>query len=118
MHINIQTPGIDRSPIIEARIRDQISRALAHCKPMVTRADAFLKDVNGPRGGRDKLAMIRVCLQDHNPVVVESVHEDFYAAIDVSARRLRRAVKRKLGRQRRLSRSAGRLQQGLRASLA
>jgi ribosome-associated translation inhibitor RaiA len=116
MNTNIQAQGFDLLPAIEARVLQQTGRALGHFGNAVVHVDAFLKDVNGPKGGIDKQALLRVRLRNRPPVVVEAVHHDLYTAIDLSARRLRRVVKRELGKHARPARARPGMSQGLQTS--
>lgn len=118
MNINIQVQGFELLPTIEDRVHDQIQRALRHFGNSVIHVDAFLKDVNGPKGGVDKQALFRVRLRQRPPVVVETIHHDLYVAIDKSARRVRRVVKRCLRKQQKTTRAQGRETRGLQISNA
>ena len=64
--------------------------------------DVFMKDVNGPKGGIDKAAMIRIHLRQRREVAIETVHENLGAAIRVGAKRAKRAVRRSLRKARRI----------------
>jgi ribosome-associated translation inhibitor RaiA len=58
------------------------------------------EDVNGPRGGIDKECRLQVRLAPWGALEVEERRADLYAAIDVAAQRLGRAVARELERRR------------------
>ena len=66
----------------------------------VRRVSIYLADVNGPRGGEDKLCRIVVEVLGHGRVVVEDADHDLTVAIDRAADRVGQAVRRKLDRTR------------------
>ena len=106
MNIRLQTQGFDVTPAIDAHARKEITRNLAHARDHVTAVDVFLSDINGPRGGEDKKALIRIQLVDRLVVKVEKVNADLYVALSVAARRARHTVKRTLRKHQRVERSA------------
>lgn len=59
-----------------------------------------LSDINGPRGGIDKLCGIRLVLRRVGVVFVRASCGDAYSAVDMAARRLRSALGRRIGRHR------------------
>jgi ribosome-associated translation inhibitor RaiA len=89
---------------IDGFTREQLDAALRHFSDSIVSTDVFMKDANGPKGGIDKEVMIRVCLRNRQQIVLESTHEDLYAAIRNGAKRMKRAVRRNLRRSRRVGR--------------
>ena len=63
-------------------------------------ASSRLSDVNGPRGGIDKLCGIRVVLRRAGVVFVRATGGDAYSTVDKAAARLKSAPGRRLGRHR------------------
>lgn len=63
------------------------------------------RDINGPKGGVDKSVRVQIFVPSRRPIVIETRHEDLYAAITITARRLSRAVQRSKDRLREISRS-------------
>ena len=105
MRVNIQSPSFELTPALETRIRQGVASGTRRFADSVVSIDVFLKDVNGPKGGHDKLVRFRASLRDRQAIVVETVRNDLYAAIDVTARRLRRSIRRSVQKRRRLSRA-------------
>ena len=105
MRISIQSQPFDLTPALEARVAQRVSKATQRFTDAVVAVDVFLHDVNGPKGGRDKLVRMRVSLRDRQAIVVETVRSDLYAAIDVTVRRASRAIRRTIQKRRRLSRN-------------
>jgi ribosome-associated translation inhibitor RaiA len=58
--------------------------------------DVYRSNVNGPRGGEDKKAVMRASLRGLPPISISTEHDDLYVAISRSAKRIQRAVKRSL----------------------
>lgn len=65
------------------------------------RAIIRLSDINGPRGGEDKLCHIQVMLAGVPDIIIKSTEDDMYTAIDQATHRAGNTVVRRLGRQRR-----------------
>ena len=103
MQIRIQTQGFDLTPAIAAWTHERVAGALERFAHEVSSVDVYLKDINGPRGGDDKLALVRVQSRAAAPVFVESTHSDLYAAIDRSSQRVKRSFRRMLKRRHRLA---------------
>jgi len=102
MNVAIRTHGFDLSPAIDAFARREIESAVERFSDEIVSVEIFLKDTNGPKGGIDKQALLRVRLRGGRQVALHTDKEDLYAAIRVSARRARRAVKRSVARSRRV----------------
>jgi len=51
-----------------------------------------LMDVNGPRGGEDKVCHLQVDVDHHPTVNTEGRHTDLYTAITLAARRMERSL--------------------------
>jgi ribosome-associated translation inhibitor RaiA len=113
MNLNIEVQGFSLTRAIAARVRRRANTSLGRYYGEITAIGVFLKDLNGPKGGEDKSALVRVRLRHRPEVVIESVGDDLYAAIDQSMSRARRAVKRSLGRNRQLLRDRARRDAGL-----
>ena len=72
--------------------------ALGRFAPEIAGVTARVEDVNGPRGGLDKLCRLEVRLRGLGEVLGESRAEDFEAAVAFAAERLGRGVARTLER--------------------
>ena len=104
MNVRIQTQGFTLTPAIAARVHEQIKGTLERYVDDVIAVDVYLRDLNGPKGGEDKQAGIRLQLRHVAPVTIISVDNDLYRAISRSARRSRRAVRRSTSKFRRIRR--------------
>ena len=94
MNVRIQTQGFEVTPPIGARVHERFGQALDRYADELIDIDVFLKDVNGPKGGNDKQVIARLHIRHLAPVTISTTHSDLYQAIDVSARRARRTVRR------------------------
>ena len=61
MRILLQSHGFELTPEIDAHVRKQLVRNLASPEQHIMAVDVFLGDINGPRGGADKKALL--CVQ-------------------------------------------------------
>ena len=77
-----------------ARLRRKLGAKLGKFVRSVERVSVRLRDVNGPRGGIDKICRIKVVLSGLPSVVVEQQHASLQAAIDRALRRTESAVRR------------------------
>ena len=93
---------VDRSGKLTADLRHLLDRrlrfALSRFEPRISGLTAVLEDVNGPRGGVDKLCRIIVRLQRGQEVVIRQEDDDLPRCITRAAERAGRAVARSLER--------------------
>ncbi len=94
MKITTTTKGFELSTALDAFVRNRLRVALKRLSLHVVAIDVVAGDTNGPKGGIDKQVTIRVQLPHRQIVVIESVHENLYAAIEKGAKRTKRAVRR------------------------
>jgi len=104
--VNITTRSQDfkTTNAIDRFARDHVRATLRHISEDILSVDVFLKDTNGPRGGVDKQALIRVHLRNRQVIALETTHENLYAAIKKGSKRVRRTVRRHLRKSRRIER--------------
>ena len=80
----------------ERNVRAAMEGGIRHIGEIAVR----LSDVNGPRGGIDKLCGIRVVLHRGGVIFVRASGGDAYATVEKAAARLRAALRRRIGRHR------------------
>jgi len=105
MRIYIQTQGFELTRAIQAHVEKQLKRNFATMEDQVIAVDVFLGDINGPRGGEDKKALVSVQLASRLAIRLETVHADLYAAVSRVARRAKHTVKRTLRRHNRIKKA-------------
>ncbi len=98
--MNLEIRGVDLEPT--AAIREHVSRrlafALSRFSGRLKEVEVRLRDVNGPKGGLDKVCRIKATCHGLPTLVVEAIGADLYGAIDGAADRAGRALGRALRR--------------------
>jgi putative sigma-54 modulation protein len=106
MFMNVQMVAKEFS--LSASLQEHIARrlrfAFARTHHKVGRIIVRLRDLNGPRGGRDKACQISVELPGQPEVVIREVQENMYNAIDNAVRRAAYRAMRIVDRKSRISR--------------
>jgi putative sigma-54 modulation protein len=105
MRIYVQTQGFELTAAIDEHVRKQLTQNFRAMENQIIAVDVFLGDINGPRGGEDKKALLSVQLVSRLAVRFEAVHADLYAAVSVAARRAKHTVKRTLRRHNRIKKA-------------
>ena len=104
MNVIVRSHGfLPKAPALRY-VEEKIGRALDSYRDRVLKVRVFLKDINGPKGGVDKAALVQVHLDTRQTVTVESRNADLKAAISLAVRRTRRSVSRAVDRRRRIRR--------------
>ncbi|WP_019140152.1 HPF/RaiA family ribosome-associated protein [Noviherbaspirillum massiliense] len=87
--MNVQMVANDFS--LTPSLRDYLERRLRFAftpvRDRITAVAVRLRDLNGPRGGRDMLCQVCVSMPGQPEVVIKEVQEDMYAAIDLAVKR-------------------------------
>jgi ribosome-associated translation inhibitor RaiA len=102
MNLAVRTQGLEPSGTIDAFTREQIHGSMKRLSDEILSVDVFVKDTNGPKGGIDKQVVLRIRLRGGQQLALQALREDLFAAISVAAKRARRAVRRHLGKTRRI----------------
>jgi hypothetical protein len=95
---NIRVFGVELSQEERARIRHGLGIKLGKYETSIERVTIRVLDVNGPRGGIDKLCRIKVVLSGLPSVVFESQALSLKAAINGALSGTERAVRRSVQR--------------------
>ena len=69
-------------------------------RPWIRTVDVTITDVNGPKGGADKLCRVRVSGHGIPSLVIEQVGVDVFATVALALIRAEQATVRKLARRR------------------
>lgn len=99
MNFELHSSRISVSESTRSYVERRLAFAIGRFADVVRNIAVRLEDVNGPRGGVDKLCRIRVKLAgERNPVIAEVVDVEIRSAIDIAAERAGRTVARQLDR--------------------
>ena len=92
--------GVERSPALEQHVRERLARLDRRYGERVTRIRVFLKDVNGGKGGIDKVCTMEARPAGLGPIAVEAQDADLYAAVREAEGKLERALDHRMDRDR------------------
>lgn len=98
MEIEVQSRGLSAAPFLRQHARQRMQSALGRFRYSVHAVSVRLGDINGPRGGADKLCRIVVRLKNTSLVVIEELGDDIFLVIDKVADRVHQSVARQVGR--------------------
>ncbi|HEY8608247.1 MAG TPA: HPF/RaiA family ribosome-associated protein [Noviherbaspirillum sp.] len=87
MRIDLSPSSFMTSPSLKDYLARRISFAFSFARNRIATVTVRLSDLNGPRGGRDKLCQVSVSIPGHAEIVVKDVEENFYAAVDCAVRK-------------------------------
>ena len=102
MNITTRAQDFEMTTSIDQFVRDQVRTALHRFSEDILAVDVFMKDTNGPNGGVDKQALIRVRLRNRQVIAIETAHENLYAAVKIGSKQTKRAVRRHLQKSHRI----------------
>jgi len=97
MKVEVKGRHLDVSEPLRAYAQRRLQFAIGSFEPRIVRAEVCLADVNGPKGGVDKLCVIAVFLGRIGWVFATADSASAYSAIDRAASRIRTGVVRRLG---------------------
>jgi hypothetical protein len=93
MRIGIRSHSLDVSAAGRRDFERRMDRALRAFSRYIQAVSVSIRDINGPRGGRDKRGQVVVRLRRGNSIVVTAKNERFSALASQLAPAARRAVK-------------------------
>jgi ribosome-associated translation inhibitor RaiA len=100
----IHSRQLQLTPESRAQLAQRFEFALRRFENDIERTEVFFKDLNSAaKGGQDQSVLVKVRLRGRPTVVVESVSHDIFIAINLAARRCKRAVRRSLKQARRVN---------------
>ncbi len=102
IHLRSKKVGLDET--VRAYIERRLRFSLGRYSPRILRVTVQIVDLNGPRGGEDKVCRIEVRLLPTGSVFVEDTDADLHAAVDRATDRAARSVSRAIERTRDLKR--------------
>ena len=106
-HLDVRAHGFAMTDAIRTYATDHVAgRLVKHARAIQTMMVRF-DDVNGSKGGADKICEVEVTLRRRNPIVVRERDDDLRAAMSRAADRVEQAVARAVARRRDTSRQRG-----------
>ena len=98
MKLFVRSSNVPLSQPVRTYIDRRVRMVMGRFGRKIARVSVRVSDVNGPRGGVDKLCRIEARFWGNLPVVVEDAAGDLRQAIDRSIHRMGRAVARVAGK--------------------
>ncbi|WP_420474030.1 HPF/RaiA family ribosome-associated protein [Noviherbaspirillum sp. ST9] len=92
------------TPSLREHLEHRLRLAFARTRNRIGRIVVRLRDLNGPRGGRDMMCQVSVSIPGRPEVVIHEVQEDMYNAIDFAFKRAAYRVMRLVTRKREVQR--------------
>jgi ribosome-associated translation inhibitor RaiA len=99
MQVHIRALSFSLTSGLQGAVLHHVERTLADFGQWVDKVVVRLSDINGPRGGQDKLCRIVVSLVPSGGFIAQATDSDMYAAIRRAADRAGAMVKRQRARQ-------------------
>jgi ribosome-associated translation inhibitor RaiA len=110
MKTTIKARGLELTEEVKKFIGRRVQFAVDRFAPRLRAVRVNLLDVNGPRGGTDKLCQFNAEIAGVGNIMVEEMSPDVPSAVALCARRLRHAIGQKIQRRRESRRHSGRVQ--------
>lgn len=98
MKVSVRPRGIEWSDELKKQVKRSIAFAVDRHSARVTHISIYLADVNGPRGGVDKLCQITADLKRSTPILILEKGDDLLATVNRAARRLSYRIGRTIQR--------------------
>lgn len=100
MRIDIHSSKFTLTESLRSHIERRVQFALSWAYHKLPHIHLRLDDINGPKGGPDKVCRIQIPLSGSKPVVIEETQTDMYTAIDRAVERAARTISRRIERSR------------------
>ena len=101
MTIDVRVRGIDFTDELHKAVERIIAFAVDRYDTQVDKISVYLADLNGPKGGVDKLCQITANLSRGNPVLILEKGTEILSMVNRAARRLGHRIGRNIQRRRR-----------------
>jgi ribosome-associated translation inhibitor RaiA len=100
MEIAVRTRHILPNQNLQAHVARKVENAVNRLKDRIDRISVLLSDVNGPRGGADKLCQMTAYVRGIGTVLITAVGSDLFGAVANAAERLGYRIHSKVRRRR------------------
>ena len=101
MRLDIRCRNVEFTGELCQHIERRVGQALNRFEQYIRSVRIVLADVNGPKGGRDKVCRVTVVLMGHDRLVVTESGENVFRVVDRVADRVKHRVSSNLDRVRR-----------------
>jgi ribosome-associated translation inhibitor RaiA len=101
MKIELRCEGYSAPDRLRSHVYRRLGEALGRFRDQVQWARVRLKDVNGPRGGNDKLCLVQLRVKGASDIILQERQVDARSAFDRAAARVMLALFRQIARRRR-----------------
>ena len=98
MEIAVRVRQLGSNEDLQKQVERRIEYAVDRYRSRIDRISISLTDLNGPRGGVDKLCHITADVRGARPVVIVERGEDLLAVVNRAARRLGYRIGRSIHR--------------------
>lgn len=105
MKISVRPRDIELSDELQKQVERSVAFAVDRHSTQVTHISVYLADLNGPKGGVDKLCQITAELKGSMPVLILEEGDDLLATVNRAVRRLGYRIGRRVQRVRMRTRS-------------
>ena len=95
MLIKIHSQDVSINDKLRGYIQTKLRLTLGLYHDKIQRTDIFLKDVNGPKGGKDIACKIKVKADGHTPFVSQQTTEDVVSSVNIAAHKIKRTASRR-----------------------
>lgn len=100
MKIAVRARQVGWNEELRRQVERSIEFAVDRHKSRIDRISVYLNDLNGPRGGVDKLCQITADIRGARPVLILERGDDLQAVVSRAAKRLGYRISRHAHRQR------------------
>lgn len=100
MKVDIQAQDFTVTDGIRQAILQACSRFLRHHADLISQVSVHMADINGTRGGEDKLCRVAIKVRRGPTIVSSQVSSDLYDAIRTAVAKVGRGADAKVGRRR------------------
>jgi ribosome-associated translation inhibitor RaiA len=87
MEVRMLAQDFMLTPSLREHLERRLRTGFAGMRGRIGSIVVRLRDLNGPRGGRDKVCQVSVTIPGQPDVVIRDVQEDMYYAIDSALKR-------------------------------
>jgi putative sigma-54 modulation protein len=109
MHVQMVANEFWMTPSLREYLESRIHLAFSALRSKTIEISVRLRDLNGPKGGRDMMCQVSVVIPGQAEVVIKDVQENMYTAIDKAVKRAAYRATRIIMRRRAEVKKVGRL---------